>query len=87
MNADAVDALFSKAVEARRRFLRARGWKYRCDYPDSSWRWEKTVFTPGRALDGALALTESEAFQMQRDFLDYEAAGAVEKRNTNGQED
>jgi len=44
----------------QREFLRDSGWGYSCDFPDSVWRWSKTL-DDGRVL----ALCKDDAYRIQ----------------------
>ncbi len=52
------------------RYLKERGWKYRCDYPDSCWRWEKEVTTSERTV--TMTCSKMGAYHIESDFLDVE---------------
>jgi len=34
----------SELEDTIEKFLRSRGWKYSCSFPDSCWRWGKKVY-------------------------------------------
>ena|GEM_PF-5717529 len=60
-----VEAAVRDAAELRKRYLRQRGWEESCDYPDSRWRWEKTL-----ASGKTLMLSKRQAFDVESKFLD-----------------
>jgi len=56
---EAVEELYEKARNAKKQYLRKNDWDLSCDFPDSTWRWVKT-------LKGVtLALPFDDAFSMQ----------------------
>jgi len=49
--------------EKRTKWLTKYGWKERCDFPDSCWRWCKEI-------EGKLMMcTESKAIKIELDFV------------------
>lgn len=47
----------------RQKWLTKYGWEESCDFPDSCWRWCKTI-------DGKMMMCrESEAIKIERDFV------------------
>jgi len=51
------------------KYLAERGWTYRCDYPDSYWRWEKEIVDCDRNVTMALSSAEA-AYALESDYLD-----------------
>lgn len=51
-------------------YLRERGWKDSCDYPDSCWRWEKAVPRKGETV--TLTLSANGAFKVESNFIDVQ---------------
>lgn len=63
-----VDAAFEDAKIKRDQFLVRYGWVYSCDFPDSCWRFVKTV--KGQSL----CLSGKDAFNMEHKFIEPKQA-------------
>ena len=65
----AIDNAFEKANRKMAIFLRKRGWDYTCEFPDSCWRYVKTV------KGMRICVNANEAFNIERNFIEPKDTG------------
>lgn len=66
IKAEKITTSFEDAALLQERYLRQEGWEYRCDYPDSCWRWSKML--NGRVM----VMNAGEAFNFQETIDSWE---------------